>query len=102
MNLELIFWIIASLVVWEGFYIYSIKYDKKDGEGKVRSWRDHKALAFSYTGLFLFFQLIVVMNYKGIDSVLPFYYSRLIWEVIIIILIVKFLSLNKWIYKKLK
>jgi hypothetical protein len=91
--LELICWIIAGLIIWEGAYIWGIKHFYALN---AESWLGIKLLTGFFAVSFMATQGIIVFTSR--DGPRLSHYDRLIWEVLIIGGVFIFFFLNKKLY----
>ncbi len=91
MNLELILWALAFIVVWEVVYILILKYAE---DASDFTWFGLKIGSFFGAIIFFVIQIIVLGNW-------PFQYHRLIYEVVIIGVLALFFWGNKCLYDKI-
>jgi hypothetical protein len=92
MNIELISWLIAFIVVWEAMYVFGLKIS--DG---MTDWFEVKGVTFIFTCLFFALQGMIV--FTGAEEYQIFastgHYGRLVWEVGILLGLGLFFYLNK-------
>ena len=96
MSLEFILWIVAFFVVWEIIYLFfTLILYKKMG------WLEKKISSGGWAILFIFIQAIIVFA-NEIPFTLSPHYDRLLWEGGIIVFLILFFLLNKWIDTKFR
>jgi hypothetical protein len=96
MNIELILWIVSGIIIWEIVYILFIKYNEDT------TWIGAKLVSLFLVGLFMVLQFCILQIGTGhfkdeVFSMQYFNYMNLFWEALVIIGLVLFFSLNKWI-----
>ena len=91
MNLELILWIAGGIVLWEIIYIIMLK--KDDGD-----WLELKLRALVIAVILVVISLCLVFANNEYVA----HYINLLWGGLIILGLVLFFLLNKWLYYKIE
>lgn len=98
MNLEIILWFVAGIVLSEIIFIIWYTYEYNDHYGNM-NWKGVKFLSFLAGGGFISIQYLLVM---GIESDPGYGYIVLLYEVIGIVIISIFMWINSLIAKKIE
>jgi len=108
MNIELILWIVAGLVIAEVIYLVWMRYNKKYGDYDYikpffafnsDDWLTTKVCSLLFSLVFVSIQARIVFSFD--DKGCPLFgngrYINLLWEALIIIAVVLYFKLNKWL-----